>query len=43
MQAAEEGHVPETAAKLRSMTDALEFSKVQLASDVQICQGAWEA
>jgi hypothetical protein len=42
-QAAEAGHVPETAAQLRSMAEALEFSKVQLATAVQICRVAWEA
>ncbi len=42
-QAAEEGHVPATAAELRSMAEALEFSKVQLATAVQICRVAWEA
>ena len=41
--AAEAGHVPETAAQLRSMAEALEFSKVQLATAVQICRVAWEA
>ena len=41
--AVEAGRVPETAAQLRSMAEALEFSKVQLATAVQICRGAWEA
>ena len=41
--AVEAGGVPETAAQLRSMAAALQFSKVQLATVVQICRVAWEA
>ena len=39
--AVEAGGVPETAAQLRLMAAALQFSKVQLATVVQICRAAW--
>jgi len=41
--AVEAGRVPETAAQLRSIAAAIEFSNVQLATVVQICRVAWEA
>lgn len=41
--AVEAGGVPETAAQLRLMGAALQFSKVQLATVVQLCRGAWKA
>ena len=41
--AVEAGGVPETAAQLRLMGAALQFSKVQLATVVHLCQGAWKA
>ncbi|HZL53374.1 MAG TPA: hypothetical protein VFC37_20755 [Terracidiphilus sp.] len=40
--AVEAGRVPETAAQLRSMTGALEFSDAQLANVTCLCRGAWE-
>jgi len=41
--AVEAGRVPESAAQLRLMAAALQFSKVQLATIVQICGVAWRA
>ena len=41
--AVEAGHVPQSAAQLRLMGAALQFSKVQLATVVHLCQGAWKA
>jgi len=41
--AVEAGRVPESAAQLRLMAAALQFSKVQLATIIQICQVAWKA
>ena len=41
--AVEAGRVPETAAQLRSMAGALDFSSAQLGIVVLLCQGAWEA
>ena len=41
--AVEAGRVPESAAQLRLMATALQFSKVQLATIIQICQVAWRA
>jgi transcriptional regulator with XRE-family HTH domain len=41
--AVETGRVPQTAAQLRLMAAALQFSKVQLATVVQLCRAAWEA
>ena len=41
--AVEAGRVPESAAQLRLMAAALQFSKVQLATIIQICQVAWRA
>ena len=41
--AVEAGGVPETAAQLRLMAAALQFSKVQLATIVQIRRVAWKA
>ena len=41
--AVEAGRVPESAAQLRLMAAALQFSKVQLATIVQLCGAAWMA
>jgi transcriptional regulator with XRE-family HTH domain len=41
--AIEAGRVPETAAQLRSMASALNFSDAQLGTLVLLCRGAWEA
>ena len=41
--AVEAGRVPQSAAQLRLMAAALQFSKVQLATIIQICQVAWRA
>ncbi len=41
--AVEAGHVPQSAAQLRLMGAALQFSKVQLATIVQLCRAGWEA
>jgi transcriptional regulator with XRE-family HTH domain len=41
--AVEAGHVPETAAQLRSMAGALKLSNAQFGIVVLLCQGAWEA
>ena len=38
----EAGRVPETAAQLRSMAAALEFSDAQLATVIHLCRDAWE-
>jgi hypothetical protein len=43
MAGVEAGRVPESAAQLRLTTAALQFSKVQLATIIQICQVAWRA
>jgi len=40
--AVEAGRVPETAAQLRSMADALEFSDAQLANVTCLCRDAWK-
>ena len=39
----EAGRVPETAAQLRSMARALNFSDAQLGTLVLLCRSAWEA
>ena len=41
--AVEAGRVPESAAQLRLMAAALQFSNVQLATIIQICRVAWKA
>jgi transcriptional regulator with XRE-family HTH domain len=41
--AVEAGSVPTTAAQLRSLAGALEFSDAQLATMVQLCRDAWPA
>ncbi|WP_348262619.1 helix-turn-helix transcriptional regulator [Telmatobacter sp. DSM 110680] len=41
--AVEAGRIPESAAQLRLMAAALQFSKVQLATIIQICRAAWKA
>jgi transcriptional regulator with XRE-family HTH domain len=40
--ACEAGQVPETAAGLRSMARALEFSEVQFDNVIRLCRDAWE-
>ena len=40
--AVETGRVPETAAQLRSMAGALEFSDAQLATVACLCRDAWK-
>ncbi len=40
--ACEAGRVPETAAELRSMARALEFSEVQFDNVLRLCRDAWE-
>jgi hypothetical protein len=39
--ACEDGQVPETAERLRSMARALEFSEVQFANVIRLCRDAW--